>query len=396
MRSSSTREFQLYMDKEQIKKIAGQIIDRAASINYSRLHEILQSPIYNFFSMSLTFAATFLLILPVFSEISLSGLRFLAILDRWILAFFTFEMILRLTTGKKKYIRDLFFLDFITIYPLFLEVFLKVSLLSPGEIMEFPGLLLLKGTRVIRLVYFFQFFYLRRQLGMVTSAISSVVKARFFLGISTFVFILIIMVGMLIAFMHHRLTETQKTIRVERIAGHARSYGIANTQQIFEESILSIKQTGPGRNFEIIIKKPDYVKKYYRYNRDFIQIDGATPGSSIQISFKDLNQKQLYVELALLLSGIVVIASILFSLNRYLDTLILEPVDRAIRVAELRIRGEEITDSEIPQKPFTEITILINSIDRLYQKMRAPKMPMKKIPSYSKTAGKKKTVRRLK
>ena len=349
-------------------------------INLKKTDRFINGPLYNFFSMCLTMAASAVLILPVFTEISLDGLSYLVTIDRWILAFIFVEMLLRLVTRKKKYLRDLFFLDFITIFPLVLELGFRLTILSPGEQMEFPGLLLLKGTRTIRLVFFFQYFYLRKQLGLVTSTISSVVKARFFIGISTFVFILIVLVGMVISFMHYRLTETQKAIRVERIKGHARAYGIANTQQTFEDTILVIRQTGPGKNFDIILKKPEFIKKYYKYNKDFIQVDGITPGGSIQISFKDLNQKQLYLELALLISGIIVIASIVFSLNRYLDTLVLNQVDRAIRVMDLRAKGEEIEKSDIPQEPFTEITVLINKYDELYQKMRAPRKPVPKLP----------------
>ena len=117
---------------------------------------------------------------------------------------------------------------------------------------------------------------------------------------------------------------------------------------------------------------PDYVREHFRYETDYIQLDGVNPGESVQISFRDLNRRREVVELATLGTGICVVFALLISLNYYLNHLILTPVERAMRVTELRLNGEEIEASDIRQVPFTEVTLLINAVDLLYQKMRAP------------------------
>ncbi|MEQ9364631.1 MAG: hypothetical protein RIF32_10325, partial [Leptospirales bacterium] len=117
---------------------------------------------------------------------------------------------------------------------------------------------------------------------------------------------------------------------------------------------------------------PERVRDYFRYGDDYIQLDGVNPGESVQVSFRDLNRRREIVEFATLATGMLVIFALLISLNYYLTHLVLTPVERAMRVIELRLNGEELESSDIRQTPFTEITLLINGMDLLYQKMRAP------------------------
>ena len=345
-----------------------------------KLGRILEHATFNFLSMSLTIIASAILILPVFTEFSLDQLNLLASIDLWILTYLALEMLLRLIHGRTRYLRGPFILDFLVVLPLLLEIFNSIFLSDNGTKLDFPGFLLLKGTRVFRLIYFFQYFYLRIQLGFVRSAFKSSIKSRFFIGISTFVFIFLLGAGMVVSTVHYNLTQTQKSVRISQIVNHSRVYGIASTQQIFSEFILQIRQQGPGKNFEIILKDPEYVKNYFRYEKDFIQIDNVTPGGSIQISFKDLNKRHLFVELSLLVIGIFVVSTLLLSLNHFLEQLILKPVDRAVRVMELRLQGEEILSTEIPMAPFTEIDLLISLFDKLYVKMREPRKPIPELP----------------
>lgn len=159
------------------------------------------------------------------------------------------------------------------------------------------------------------------------------------------------------------------------IENQIRIYGLLKTYNIFSSIILRVQQTGENENYDVydIKADPEYVKSHYSYGFDYIQLDGALPGASVQVSFRDLNKRQIQLELALLLIQAVTIFVLLASLSFYLDRLIIDPVERAARVAYLRLNGEELESSHVAQNPATEITSMINSVDELYRKMRAPR-----------------------
>jgi len=347
---------------------------------FSRL---LANPVFNLISTSVTMAGLVAVFLPAFADFTLQGSRTLRSLDRWIMFAFVLEMGIRfLARGWRGWGRLSFFTDLFAIAPLMWEAVLQLceiaSIITPEKsalLLIFPGMYLVKGARVLRLVRSVQFFHLQRQFGLTGGRMASPVKSRFFLGISFFLFLFSMAGGIAMSIMHARITDVQKSVRREMIESQARSYGLLKTYNIFSPLILRVQQTSINENYDVydIKLNPEYIKSHYRYEEDYIQLDGIVPGGSVQISFRDLNRRQIQLELALLLLQILTIAVLLTSLNYYLDRMVVDPVERATRVLYLRIRGEELESSSIQQEPPTEITALINMTDELYRKMRAPR-----------------------
>ena len=342
---------------------------------------LLRSPLFNFASILLTIASILILVIPSLLEVSLSAKEVLHRIDRLILLVFLIEMFLRLIgTRRRRYFLNLpFWIDCIVVLPLLSEwalyLLLETGNISPetaGFAMDFPGLYLIEGVRSLRLLQSVQYFYLQRQFGLTGERLMSSIKARIFAGVSTLLFFIILAAGIAVSVVLHNLTETQKQNRLQQVRVQAQSYGVLQARLLFH-SVMAVTITTPDSKRLIRNEQfsPEHVKEHFRYGEDYIQLDGVRPGESVQISFYDLNRRRDSVELATLVTGILVVVALLISLNHYLDALILDPVERAHRVTELRLNGEELETTEIRQIPFTEITLLINGVDLLYQKMRA-------------------------
>jgi len=352
---------------------------------------LLGNPIYNFASLALTLASILTLCAPVLLELSAELREFLLGLDLAILSLFAVESALRIAArSRRRYIYSFQFLvDAIVIAPLLYRAILAIldsqGVLSHGTtlaLVEFPGLLLIKGVRILRLLGAVQFFYLQKQMGLAGErVVASAIKSRIFSGAATMLFFMILAAGVAIAYVTHSLAETQKKNLRQQIELTASQYGVLQARLLFEESIISVQTMQDGERRTLRndnFPSQEDIKDNYKYGEDYVQLDsfgpGASlqPGESVQISYRAINRRADYVELAILVVGVFVVATLLFSLNYYLEKLILGPLGRARTVVELRIKGEELEWSDIPQMPATEITNYINAVDFLYQRMRAP------------------------
>ncbi len=147
---------------------------------------------------------------------------------------------------------------------------------------------------------------------------------------------------------------------------------MTDLNEIFRDFIIRIENRSIGENYQIYNVDPGYVRSHYSYGRDFVQIDGNSPGTSVQIQFVDLNTQQKWLEFGIIFLGGLTIAGVLLSLNHYLDTLVLSPVERARRVMNIRIRGEELPQTMPDNAEETEMSDLIQDIDRFYRLLTAP------------------------
>ncbi len=338
------------------------------------------NPVFNFFSALATLVSISLVILPTLIDPSLAERHWLDGLDRIVLGLILLEILMRLAGDRKKYLFSLFFwIDLAVVGPLLLiaarEGLTGVGLLpeAEGNILEFSGSDILDGVRILRMIYFVQFFYLQRQMGLSLGPMRSSLKGRIFLGVATIQFFFIIASGIAVSTVHANLIQIQKKNRFEQIAQYASDYGIQRAYGAFRNDILHARQVGASGNFEITGPDFERVKTHYVAGADFEYVVGVIPGGTLQISYRDLNRRQKLLELAVLLASGSVLLTLLFSLNYFLNQLILAPVDRAMRVCELRMHGEELETSQIDQTPYTEITALVNRMDATYQKMRAPR-----------------------
>ena len=338
------------------------------------------NPVFNFFSAVATLLSIVLMILPSLMDLSLNDRMLVGDIDRFVLAFFVAEMLMRIIGDRTKYLFSLsFWIDLAVVAPLLLlglqEILVELgySDLSGNSLLEFPGSDLIKGVRILRMIYFAQFFYLQRQLGLSLGPMRSSIKGRIFVGVATIQFFFIIAGGIAVSIVHSNLVQVQKKNRYEQIAQYASDYGMQRAYGAFKNHILHARQVGAGGNYEITGPDHDRVKTHYIAGNDFEYVVGVIPGGTIQISYRDLNRRQKFLELAVLLVSGFVLILLLFSLNYFLNRLVLDPVDRAMRVCELRMTGEELESTQIEQAPYTEITALVNRMDATYQKMRAPR-----------------------
>lgn len=347
------------------------------------LDPLLRNPMYNFASILVTIASIVVLILPLIAEFSLAEREFLRWVDRVILLVFLGEMLLRLVgTRRRRYFPGLtFWIDLIVVLPLLHEagVYLLadsgwISAADRAAYLDFPGLILIQGIRSLRLLHSVQYFYLQRQMGLTAERVMSSTKTRIFSGVSSILFLIILGLGVVVSVVMFNLTESQKQNRLQRVRVQATSYGVLQARLLFQDFVMAITVTVDGEKQTIANERfnPEHVRQYFRYGQDYLQLDGVNPGESVRISFRDLNRRREIVELITLATGILVICALLLSLNFYINQLVLQPVERAMRVMELRLNGEEIVNSDIRQTPFTEVVLLINGVDLLYQKLRAP------------------------
>lgn len=353
-----------------------------------RVDALLEDPLFNFATISATLASVVTLAAPVLLDLSLQDLDRIAMLDRALLGLIALHLLLSIVGARGgRYRRGLpFLIDLIVAAPLFAWLAAigaeRLGMISPAQVEEFgrtPGLLLINGVRVLRLLNQVQYFYLQREMGLAGDRlVRSPLKIRVLNGVSATLFFLILILGLLFAQVTRSASESQRTLRIQQIQMQAATYGALQARLLFEESTLSVRTVAGGQIQTIHNDRwpPVLIQERLRYGRDFVQLDGQADGlrsgESVQILLVDLRRQEEALELLILALGSLVVAAVLISLNNYLDRLIIEPAERALRVTELRLRGEEIEQSGIEQEPFTEVTRLINAVDQLYQRMRAP------------------------
>lgn len=338
---------------------------------------LLQSAVFHLVSLLLTCISIAVLVLPATVDISIRNLQLLQVFEQILLTLFFIEFILRILVRRMSYLRTpACWVDLLVVSPLLLGIILfgfeKGQSITPETvrlILIFPGINLVRGFRVLRLVEIIRFFYQNKQLSEFSGVpLHSPIIIKLFTGISTLLFASIIVGGCVIANIDQNLVDSQKRIRIEQVANHAETYGLQSTFSVFDPIVIRVEKSDLKESYELGRLPAEYVKRFYRYGHDFIQLDGVVPGGSMQISFVDLNRRQDQLELGILLSGMVILLILFLGLRLYLNRLLLNPVDRARRTIHLRLRGEEISSSGVLQEPHTEVTALINEIDQLYNK----------------------------
>ena len=342
---------------------------------------LTERPLFNFGSLLVALASILNLALPAIQNLDLAQEYFVEQADQFLLELILLETVLRLISQRRKsYIRSFAFsIDLLSVLPLLFIGAKALSLHLAGlslvaAPLQWPGFLLFRGIRALRLLPILYFFHRNRQLISSRQGRISPVKERIFSGIAGLTFAIILVSGISIAIYNHRNAQEKRELRKQQILLQAQSYGILQARLVFEKSILGswITQNGQRRWIAGTAQSPEEIRRYYKTGRDYIQIDEVLPGQSISISFLDLEQDQRRLELIMLFVGILIVFALIGSLNRYLDHLILEPVEKARRTIQLRPYEEEIEATDIPREPYTEIIRLINDIDRLYERMRAP------------------------
>ncbi|MBX7058522.1 MAG: ion transporter [Leptospirales bacterium] len=364
------------------------LMHRAGRSPRTALEQLLDDPLFNFGAIAVTLASILSLAWPILAKLSLEWQNSMRVIDRALLGLIALHMVLQLVAPRgRRYIRGLPFLaDMLVCLPLFawlaglaLETAGLVNNTQIDALAGIPGMRLLSGVRVLRLLNTIPYFYLQRQMGLAGDRVlRSELKQRIMNGVSATLVFLVLIIGVLFAQATRAATRTQQTLRIQQIQLQAANYGALQARLLFQNSVLSVRSAAGGA-INVVHNDnwpPDRIGEELLYGRDYIQLDGQAnglrPGESVQIFLADLRRREDAQELFVVAMGFIAAAAVLLLLNRYLDRLILAPAERAVRVSQLRLKGEEIERSGISQEPFTELTLLINSYDLLYQKMRAP------------------------
>lgn len=350
--------------------------------------QILNSPAYILFSTFITISSIVVYLTPAIFSVTLNTTHNLEIIDRILLAYIFLESMTRLfVTGFRTLKSHFFWIDQITAFPLFLELaliyLLKIGLISSGTanyFLVFPGILLWKSSRLLRLLFSIQFFYKQMMLGMSDTPIKSPLKMKIFTAISMWLFLFILLAGGVSTNANLAQIRAKKTERLNKISKFIKTNSLADTAREYFMGIIRIKYSGVSESYDINNIDPDYIKSHYRYGHDYIQVDNLKPGVSVQISFRDLNRQYTLLELAVIFTGGLSIAILLFTLNHYLDRMVIDPLNMAHRIIDLRMRGEDIRSipgSTIARKlPDNEVTEIIQDIDRLYDRLTMQASPV--------------------
>jgi hypothetical protein len=342
---------------------------------------LIERPLFNFGSFLIVLASILSLALPAIQNLDLERQELLSRADQVLLELILLESLLRLVSSRRSfYIRSFAFsIDLLSILPLSFIAARALSVHFPflqalSSPLEWPGILLVRGIRSLRLLPVLFYFHRSRMIVSSRQGSISPIKERIFSGIAGLTFGIILISGISIAFYNHKNIQEKRELRRQQILLQAQSYGILQARLVFEKNILGswITQNGQHKWIAGTEKTPERIRRFYKTGRDYIQIDEVLPGQSFSISFLDLVQSQRRLELTALFVGILIIFALIGILNFYLERLILEPVEKARRAIHLRLYEEEIETTDIAREPYTEIVRLINDIDRLYQRMRAP------------------------
>jgi hypothetical protein len=329
------------------------------------------SPIFNLLSLSIILIGALSIFAGAFFDLSLSMQSFLATLDRFILAFFLIESALRMarTPSVKDYLTDsLFWIDLFSLLPPAV-----ILLIQPEQ--PVPGDLILRGGRLLRLIPIYQFFSQERSMGL--RAAGSRLEYGLLSSAALLMYLFLLSGGVAMSVIHHRLSDEERFSRLLRIKRYMDTQGLQGIQDLFRDRILKVEKRTPGESYEVYLIDRTYIQTHMRSEKDFLYVEGPTPEEAVLVSFFDLNRRQLQFEASLLATGLLMIGALAILLHRYFRDHILLPVERASRVMELRILGEEIESCEIPGRLDNEITRLIEKMDRFYLAMREPRDPVR-------------------
>lgn len=336
----------------------------------SRGTAFLSHPVYNLFSVALTFTGILLLLGTAVADLKLSTAQLLKHADMLLLSLFFLETLLRIIFQRGHYARSSFVLDAWALLPLPIVFGLNIAADGPADYP--PGLLLLEGGRFLRLVPALKYFRQQKQAGLRPDSSSTLDGLS--LRTSLVAFLFLFLGGLATSHLHSRMIESETKVRTETVKKYAQAEGIQRLPFLIPEWIIGVEKAGSDGGFEIYnvpkekISEGDEVT--YRYERDFLYLPGPNPGEGIYLNLKDLHRRQKLLELMILITGFVMISALLLTNNTFLIRKVIRPVDHARRVAQLRMAGEEIQDEQ--KVPENEVGQYILAANELYQELRAP------------------------
>lgn len=238
-----------------------------------------------------------------------------------------------------------------------------------------PGFLLLEGGRFLRLVPTLHYFRRQKQAGLRPdgSGVLNGLSLRFSLVAFAFLFL----GGLVTSHLHGRMIESETTARTETIRRYASTEGIQRLPFLFPGWVIGVEKADEEGAFEIYnipreklaaIEGQDTVT--YRQNRDYLYLAGPEAGESIYVNLKDLHRRQKFLELMILFTGFLMISALLFVSHRFLNNRVLIPLEKARRITQLRMAGEELEEDDyIPEN---EVGDFIQLVDRFYGELKAP------------------------
>ncbi|MCB1173054.1 MAG: ion transporter [Leptospiraceae bacterium] len=351
---------------------------RLATYIIGQLSKMTESSLFYFASLLIALASLVNLCLPLLGEISLQQEALLQQVDNVLLQMIAVETLGHLLTRQRpQYLRSMsLWIDLATISPMILftvlanvhsPVFARITMES------WAGIYIFKGVRALRLLPIFYFFYRKRQSISFESTRFSPLKQRFFTGISSLVFLIILITGGTIAWRFAQELHIQRQSRIQQLRLQAGSYGVLQAHLAFEATILGSWITRTGERIWIPgnLTNPEHLQNSLLYQRDYVQIDEIQPGQSVLLSLKDLHREQMQLELTILFSGSLIILSLLIILNHYLERLVIIPLQRSYTTNQLRLTGTELYQTLHNTPAVTEVTAWIQQGDDLYNQLCA-------------------------
>lgn len=333
------------------------------------LKKLPQSPVFNLAAVGFTLVAAAPLFVGAVVDLSLSVQITLAWFERLVLVYFFLESLLRAFRypSVRAYLESsTAWIDLISIVPAL--ALLVYETYHHGD--SIPGQIILRGGRVLRLIPLYQFFRQERAFGLRPGG--SRLEFRLLGTSALLLYIFLLAGGTAMSFIHQHLGEEERASRILRVKRALDNQGLKGIEAVVPDRILKVEKRSPGESYEYYYTNREYIQKYMRPNQDFVYVEGSSPEEGVLLGLRDLNSRQNQFEASLLGTGLLMIGAIAILFHSYFRKRILNPVERARRVMELRILGEEIETTGIPPNIDNELTDLIDLIDRFYRRMRAP------------------------
>lgn len=331
------------------------------------LKKLPQSPVFNLAAIALTLATA----APIFSgaivDVSLSTRATLDWIERLAIVYFAIESLLRALRFRSPgdYLRSsTAWIDLLSIAPA------AILLFYASQNQDIPGAIILRGGRMLRLIPLYQFFRQERSLGLRPAG--SRLEFRLAGASALLLYVFLLSGGMAMSIIHDRLSQEERDSRVLRVRRSLDLQGLRGIELLAPGNILKIEKRSPGESFEHYYQSRDYIQSHLRPDRDFVYVEGSNPEEGVLLNLRDLRSRQEQFEVSLLATGLLMISALTVLFHIYFRQRILDPVERARRVLDLRIQGEEIEHTDTPGGVDNEITELIEHIDEFYRTVRAP------------------------
>lgn len=321
-------------------------------------------------NLSLIFSLIFtilLLVIIIVTSITILPLTYLEIL-KWIfvtiLSLLTVESFIKLFSQNRLF-RSYAQLELLSSFPSWIIV-----IFFPEDFYDLSGSLLLKGMLFSRLFPLFQIlleektFHLKEQLPIFFNRMVTVTS------ISSFLFIYA--GGLLTSMLYDKYLEKEKENRIIQVSNLLKVYDLHEIpKKVPSKWILKIQEFKSQKNLEIYFTDKRNLQEVFIPNIHFVYLQGKTPDEGLILSFLDLYKNKNYLELVYLITSFLMIGYIYFTLYYYYKKYVFVPLEKANTVVELRLMGEDIRETDLPdiQHYHNEIIQFIKKNDELYRKL---------------------------